>query len=251
MKTVVIAICFLFFSSAGKAQQILADTIRRNEITVNVLPVFLMFSGGTPQYNSNFHFGYNRYLKHQKVFRLGISFFPFRNNDQNNGSLMYDRTFEDKVIYKSYYHQRSAEIQLHTGLEKLFHFRRFIHGLGADLLLSHRQFRRTESYEWRYVNQPLYQFPFFNDSTNYSIDTLGFRERDTEVGIGVHVFYSLRYQMSKRFYLSLTSGISLAYVINQGTTYDGRTKKTVTENYGYVDLLPMPLISNLSICYRF
>jgi hypothetical protein len=64
------------------------------------------------------------------------------------------------------------------------------------------------------------------------------------------LFYSMRYQISKRWYVSTTIGPSLAYIFASSSQYKNSTGKTTDSKSSQFYFPNVGFISDISICFR-
>jgi len=249
---------FLIFTSIFNlnAQRFISyDTIQKHEISVSVLPVLNYFSGSFPQSEYvNFNFSYKCYFKNKFVARAAVVYFPRKNGlSSYDGAYVFDRTiFEPtgsvKNIFSLYYSNRSEKWQFNLGLEKIVKTNRLMHGFGCEIFVNKWQENFKKNYEYRYVGQSINLN--FTDTTNYSVDSLNTKSTSKFTGVGLQVFYSMRYQISKRWYVSTTIGPSLAYIFASSSQYKNSTGKTTDSKSSQFYFPNVGFISDISICFR-
>ncbi|MBA3664447.1 MAG: hypothetical protein H0W61_09600 [Bacteroidetes bacterium] len=253
MKKLIWLVLFALSSVTFKAQEYLTkDTLRKNEISLSVLPVVSFFSGSfEPSVLTNFNLSYKYYFKNNYVFRSAIVLFPKAfNSPYGAGLVFYDRTIGPNNIFYSESVGGSIKSQLNLGVEKIYKVNRLMHGFGVDAFVNHSLVNYGVHYFYRagYISNNNFYIP--GDTTNYNVDSLGYHRSERKIGVGVQVFYSVRYKISKRFYLSATVGPSFNFSFVKGSSYNNRTQQS--RNYTAFDFnFPnVGFISDVSICFR-
>ncbi len=253
MKKIVSLIALFLFAANIEAQKYTEyDTIRGNEFSLNMAPILTALAGGTnDQSLVNLNFGYKHYFKNKLVLRTALVIFPHPYATYCTVNMQFDRTVGNKNIFHTSYYGGGMKLQLNIGVEKIFKVNRLIHGFGAEIFVNHKYQNYNDSYFYRpdSINSSNY-FPF-NDTTNYYVDSLGSYSYNTSIGIGLQIFYSLRYKIAKHWYASATIGPSLNFSVSTGTSYERSTKETRNGRTFNVDIPNVPIISDISICYRF
>ncbi len=246
--------CFiigLMFSLQIPAQQTLRDTINKHEIGINLLPLLTLSSGSNINPSMAFSAYYRKFFGERYVYRIGIGLAPFINAFSNNGMLNYNRSIGQKVVFGQTNNKSTPRLILSFGGEKILRYRRLIHSIGAELLISFRSYKYDNSYIWyNAVSDPSKLFAR-HDSLDHNVDSLGSTGKFKETGIGVRILYALRYQLTKRFYVSASLGPSLVLLTATGEIFERNTQTTRQVRYFYPDITTVPFFSELSICYRF
>jgi hypothetical protein len=248
-------ICILFaliLSAKLNAQRYMDyDTIHRNEFSGSFQPLITLFMGVNDNSNlANMQLGYRHYFKKKLVLRTTLVLFPTPNNGYNNNSSTYDRTVNGVNVFRTQNYGGGMKSQLNVGLEKIFKVNRLMHGFGADVFVN-QQFK---TYDQTYYQDSLVSYPSQNyaaQSKLNTVDSLGSSYRGNQVGVGLQLFYSLRYRMSKHWYLSATVGPSVIFSSFNGRFYNRATQKELPMRNFDFNIPAMPLISDISICYRF
>ena len=122
-----------------------------------------------------------------------------------------------------------------------------MHGFGGEIFINKWQENFKKNYEYRYVGQSINLN--FNDSTNYLVDSLNYSSTSKYIGVGLQVFYTMRYQISKRFYISSTIGPSAVYLFENNNQNNKGVIKNTTSSF-FLDDFNVGLISDISICFR-
>ena len=244
-------ICLMLISQAGVLAQDHSgmDSARRHEFFVSVLPVLIPLAGGYYDNQVNFQAGYRHYTKKGVVLRSAVSIFPNANQSFFGGMPIYNRRVGNRNVFVSYLNGGGIKSQLTLGAEKIFRVKRLQHGFGVDLFFNHKYANRAEIF--RYQPDSGSVMPHLNDTTDYTVDSLGYQSWESHAGVGMQVFYSIRFRLSKRFYISSTIGPSFNFALVRGRHYDHRTKKENGYNGTSFDFPNVPLISDISICFRF
>lgn len=248
------AIVFILFSIFGKtfSQNYLSpDTARQHEISVSVLPIINFVSGSFEGSGyTNFNFGYKYYLKNKLVFRTAFVLFPHGyNRSHTEGMVIYHSTVGNKNIFYTEQASGSVKSQINIGLEKNYKYNRLIHGVGVDAFINHSRVTYQTNYFYRYTNQSLV-WSSVSDTVNYSVDSLGSGHTLKKVGCGLQVFYSVKYQISKRWYVSATVGPSVNLSFIKVFMYENETKQSSNFRVNQLDFPNVGLISDISICFR-
>lgn len=253
MKKLSIVIALILFGKNGKAQvNQKSDSLKKNEISVSVSPLLLVLGGASDMSNQvNFNFGYKRYLNEKLVLRTAVVLFANPNNNYQNGMQQYYKTIDTVNVFSTSLSGGGIKSQLNIGLEKIYKYNRLTHGYGAEVFVNHQFVNRQELYSWRTFSYTPSVFIGFNDTTNYHVDSLGYYQSGVQLGGGFQIFYSLRYKISKRWALSATIGPSFNIAWFNGNNYDRRTKKDQKLNYTSFNYPNVPLISDVSLVYRF
>jgi hypothetical protein len=227
----------------------LSDSVNKNEVFINVAPGLISVLGGQPSYLSHFSCGYRRYLTRHLVLRTAILVFPSWTHDPLNGIPMYDRTINDKNIFRSYQAGHGTKTQVNVGAEKVFQKNRWTHGFGADLFVNHQTVNQSETYFFT-PDSAANSGPA-GQPQPHGVDSLGFSQYGRLIGFGLQVFYSVRFDLGKRWRLSSTIGPSINISRELMHSDDRRSNKTGT--YVTWDLLfpNVPIVSDISVCYRF
>lgn len=241
------AICL---SGTANAQTISdLDTTRKHELTVNIVPILLPLAGAYPENHVNFQVGYRHYLKTNVVLRAAFSVFPNTNNSFMNGLPQYVKRVDDQLIFMQHITGGGVKWQLNLGLEKIFRVRRLQHGVGADLFVSHKFANQQETYFHEHDSVSVSVFP--PQPQRQTVDSLGFSETGQHLGMGFHIFYSVRMRLSERWYVSANVGPSFLYSVVSGTRFENSTKQQRDVNYTFFEYPNVPLISDVSIGVRF
>lgn len=251
MKKTLIAILLFFIIGKTNSQNYLsADTIRRHEISVSVLPVINFVSGAIRASTlTNFNFGYKYYFKNNYVLRTALVLFPKGfNSPYGAGLVFYHSTVGNKNIFYTQNVNGTIKSQLNIGIEKIYRYNRLIHGVGLDAFINQVKATYQTRYFYRYFNQNF--ITTLNDTMNYSVDSLGYKHQENKVGVGVQIFYSLKYKISKRWYISATVGPSFNFSFVNVERYEARTKETLKYKAKQFDFPNVGFISDISICFR-
>lgn len=253
MKKLSIVSAIFIFAARMTAQNYPAyDTLHKNEFSLNASPALLLLMGGmSDNYTNNFSIGYKHYFKNRTVFRTSVLIFPNANYSYYNGIPEFYRSVGNKNIFHSTYTGGGVKTQISFGAEKIFRVNRLQHGLGAEAFVNHKFVNRTEAYFYVYdsLNVPLYYQ--MQDPISNSVDSLGSHYNGRSIGVGLQVFYSLRYKISKHWYLSATVGPSANFSIVSGTFNDKRKKETYNLNSYDFQIPNVPFVSDVSIAFRF
>ncbi len=124
-----------------------------------------------------------------------------------------------------------------------------MHSFGAELFINKWQ----ESFRSNSTCKYLGASPFQNyiDTTNYSVDSLNTKTTSKIIGVGLQAFYSLRYQIAKRWYISSTISPSLSYLFVNTFNYKNATCVTTNSKPSNFLFPNVGFISDISICFRF
>jgi len=252
MKNLMVLVFYAFALNAGAQNYPEYDTIRKNEFSVSVSPALLLL-GGSSGFSSaiNFNFGYKRYFKNRFVLRTAFVIFPNPNNAYQRGNPEYFKTVDTVNVFRNYVTGGGMKSQLNIGVEKIYKVNRLMHGFGTDVFFNHRFVYVDEQYTWQSFSYTSAKLTGLNDTVNHAVDSLGFSQRGVQIGGGFQLFYSLRYKISKRLGLSATIGPSLNFSVFSGNYFDRRTKKESRAESFNVDFPNVPLISDVSLYYRF
>ncbi len=254
MKNLILIIILSITLSQLKAQRYLNyDTIHKHEISVSVLPIIDVFGGSFNRHSqyTNFNFSYKCYFKNKFVFRTAIIFFPNTAQLSYGDALhIYDRTVGLKNVFSVTNSFRSTKTQLNFGLEKIFKVNRLMQGFGIEAFVNNWTERFSKKYDYRYIGVSPNTSLASGDTTNYSVDSLGFHSSYNYIGVGLQAFYSLRYQICKRWYISSTIGPSINCIFSSGSRYNNSTNETKNTNSVFFVFPNVGFISDISICFR-
>ncbi len=250
MRTILFFLALTLITFTGSAQTVPGyDSTKKHEVSASFMPILIPLSGGSPGNYNSFQLGYRRYYKNRHVLRTSVSWFPFINQSYYSGITFFDRRVGDKNVFKQYETGGGGRAQINIGLEKIFYAKTLQHGIGADLFFNHMYSNRGEKYFYRPDTATTSIPPHtFND---YVVDSLGYFNNEQHLGVGVHLFYTIRLKMSPRWYFSATIGPTLSYAFVQGTYIDRRRGTEQKGGGSTFDLMAMPFISDFSLCFRF
>jgi hypothetical protein len=241
----------LILSQHIHAQQTLRDTINRHEIGVNLLPLLVLSSEGSINPSLAFTAYYRKFFGKRYAYRVGVALAPFMNAASNSGVLNYNRSVGQKVVFGQTNNESTPKMILSFGGEKILRYRRLIHSVGAELLISYRNYKYDNRYIWYNATSDPSKFFTGHDSLDHNVDSLGNSGKFQETGIGVRVLYSLRYQLTKRFYIAASLGPSLVLLAANGEVFERNTQNSKRVRYFYPDITTVPFFGELSVCYRF
>jgi hypothetical protein len=257
MRKILIVLGFMLCVKLNAQRYMDYDTIHRNEFSVSFQPVLSLFMS---ENNSgrlvNFQIGYRHYFKNKVVLRAAFLLFPDNSNGNNYYGLnLYDRTIDSVNVFRTQYNKNGLKTQLNMGLEKIFKVNRLMHGVGFEIFVNHQYVGYNDVYTWYDRKQHVGTivsglYPDPNASYNV-VDSLGGNYRGTQVGGGLQLFYSLRYKISRHWYFSGTIGPSVNYSVLNANFFDKRTRSTLHTRSSNMDFPAMPLISDVSLCFRF
>jgi hypothetical protein len=244
-----VSIFFILLSKLMHSQSYLSyDTLRKNEISVSTLPILNVLSLAIPNSQSTFNFGYKHFFKNKMVLRTSFSIF-IKGSEYNSNQQFYQE-IDTAYIYSFYQIGGGNKTQLSLGLEKIFKINRLQHGVGFEIGLNHQFYTQSLSYT-------AYKKQFNGNNTtmnfyNYkNIDSLGYSNRGNRIGIATHIFYTLRYCISKHWYLSTTIGPSFNYVFYKGNYVNRETKEEYISKRQFADFPNVGFISDVSLAFRF
>ncbi|MCC6370935.1 MAG: hypothetical protein IT236_08025 [Bacteroidia bacterium] len=236
------------------------DTLLVNEWSFGVAPVLSVLTGGFSQDNnySSFHFGYNRYFKNKTALRFTGSVYPFKGGNGYEGIVFYDRTVDtlavvhvDQSVYKS-------RLQLSVGLEKIYKINRFQHGFGFDAGYFTKTTKVRQLYTWYPKSMPIHsknRLKYTSDSSAFpgliynKVDSLSYSYIQTTNGVSLHLFYSLRHQISKRLYVNANLGSLLFMGVTRRSAYTGAKAPRI--NGTSYDFEAALLLLDVALSYRF
>ncbi len=249
-KTVLTLIIATIFLNLKAQRYNTYDTLHKHELSFSALPLLNYFSGSySYKPYVNFNLFYKHYFKNKFVLRTALVYFPGKNGLSTcEGVYIYDRTVGVKNVFSRNYSSRSDKWQFNLGAEKIFKINRLMHGFGGEIFINKWRESFKKNYEYRYIGiNPINRS--FTDTTNYSVDSLNTQSNYKHIGIGLQVFYSLRYQISKHWYISTTIGPNIAYLFINSTQSKNNVIQASTSSH-FLDDFNVGLISDISICFR-
>lgn len=228
------------------------DSVQKNMIGFSVLPVLSFLSGSYDvSQHTNFNLSYRRNLSKSYTFRSALIIFP-------KSVLGFDYPRPTSVLYTPsgakplYYGIRyggSPKAQLNVGFSKTIRSRIFDHSIGAEAFVNHYSANYDERYF--YYRDSLYPSGNIIQVPQY-LDGYGRKKFDEkETAVGLHLLYNLGLKLTKHWYLSATAGISGSVNFNSRDINEDTINFEKDRSYAYFQLLPMPLLSDFSICYRW
>jgi len=227
------------------------DSIHKNEFSFNVLPVITVISGGSTGASANFNLSYKRYLKNNYVLRSAFVFYPAVNNRNDDGIAQYNRTIDTLNVFQTRMNS-GKRWQLNLGFEKLFYTKRMMHGFGADFSFANENNASINHFWWEPKSTQAvagYQM-YTNDNFKVNkIDSLSYSSTENKVGFGTQLFYSARFRMTKRLYLSSTFGPSL--MVYSTTVNSSKIQNAGYNNLKFINIDFNVILSDISIAYRF
>lgn len=249
MKKMVVLLAIIAFGMNVTAQSV-NDSLRKNEFSVSVLPMFVAFAGASSGNTfTNFNFGYKRYIKNKYAFRTALVFFPASAYRYNNGVPEYYNTV-DTMNYFRIANTSGTKLQLNLGAERIYTMKRFMHGIGADICFSYQRVNSNEDFYKQRVNTATsVPWAYYPVNFDQRVDTMSRFYQLKGFGVGTQVFYSLRFRMSEKFYLSSTIGpyLNLSFMKCMNSNISEMKVGSVFSN---IDLNSI-WVSDLSIAYRF
>jgi hypothetical protein len=243
----VLFIFFLFFAVlSSRAQSYLEyDTMRKKEISASFQLVLGFFVAGAEPYQRGLHFGYKIYKNNRQVLRFGLK--TILMPGESSGYIEYVKPVDSMFMYHLASNYHGPILQSSFGFEKIYKVNRLMHGVGIEAF-ANWQWTHRSSY---YFLSPFNSYENVDPFPQKYIDTLGFRERGTWWGLGCQAFYSLRYRISSRWYLSSTVGPRINFGFYRGRKWINGQPNRIT-NYDFrIDWPDIFLISDISLAYRF
>jgi hypothetical protein len=237
------------------------DTIRRNELSLSVLPVLALFSGYYPSDERNvmYNFGYKHYLKNRYVLRASFGISPEYYMTGGVDAERYIRTVDTVNVFSNYSVRARQKMQLNFGFEKIYLVKRFMHGIGAELILSYQTFDYNRNAYWypTYLSagDPQRDELYYNNANIVKkqvyngVDSLSYSYVTKEKSLGIRLFYSLRYKINRHFYVSSTLGPVMAFTTKNYSDQKGNSAQYYAGNGYSLDF--NLLISDISLAFRF
>jgi hypothetical protein len=241
MKTpMAIAVAALvLITNSALAQSRDSSLIKKNELSIDLLPVLKIFSDIEQNYNYRGTVQYKRQLSKHIYFRFGLTLIKKVQARKYSDPYIYpvDSIF-DGVTFSRYIYK--PEAQFNPGIEYRWGKKRLIHFTGLDIGYAY-----SETIYKRYDGTKQRDY-YFNPNTSQNIDVgitkkdyreiLTYSEMTVKNAISFTPFYGMQYLFSKRFFFSMQLGIQLQYLPAYKHT-------RVAE--------PLGIINNFSIAYRF
>ncbi len=211
--------------------------IRKNEIGLNVLPLFIAISGASSNYNDLFNFTYRRLLKPKHALRITSGIY-LNGNDWSNGYPLIVSKSNSVTVYQTNYSTGRVNVQSGIGYEYILGKRKLKHVFGCDLTYNYQKVTSNRSYyqikDSTDVNNNMHQ-------TYSSIDTGIVSKSFINHKLGANLFYSLRYPLGNKWLL--TASTILSY---QTWRSDEFAKKSTINQFDVKGL-----VSEVSLFYRF
>jgi hypothetical protein len=206
--------------------------------------------GGYHSPTSHFSAGYRRFLTPNLILRTAVVVFPSWSYDFMNGVPIYHSTMDGKYVFRTNMSGYGTKSQVNIGAEKVIRKNRWTHGLGVELFTNYRTENASENYFFFALDSTAGQFSQGNAHPN-AIDSLGFYNYGYDIGLGFQVFYSVRYDIGKRWRISATVGPSFNFTWGTVWSEDRvRDTKGKYKTWGY-NFPNVPLVSDISVGYRF
>jgi hypothetical protein len=243
----------LVFCFKTKAQtQLSFDSLPKNEFSFSFLPLVQLLMRQRNYQFLNLNFSYKRYLKDHAVLRSSVSLFP--NTESEYGTL--EPKFYDTLVFTgTSYYATSPKTRFNLGLEEIFRVKRFVHGVGVDLFINFRTSFYREEVMWNtlygYTHPPPSNVTVINNGTPNKVDSLSSYYRAKETGLGIHVFYSLKYQINKRFIINSTFGLLIETVEKKYTESSGKRAAEFRRTEHYTMDPTLLFLGDISLGYRF
>lgn len=250
MKKISIVLAMLLFGMKAQAQ-CEADTVHKNEFSFSILPMAVILAGSDPEGRmNNFNLSYKRYMKKGLVLRTALVYFPNVGKKHNDGNPVFDRIVDTMNVFRVN-SNNGSRTQVNVGLEKVFTKGRMIHGFGTDLWVNSEKNSQQINYWWESQkadpNSASNTSPYWNQKNN--VDSLTNYTQTKTTGVGLQLFYSARFRMSKRFYLSCTAGPHFNLGFTNVYAASSNRKNAVGMKWASIDF--NLLISDVSLAYRF
>lgn len=250
MKNLSIVIALTVFGMNIKAQNDV-DTIHKNEFSFNVLPVIITLGGGSAGSYSNFNLGYKRYFKNNFVLRTAFVFYPAVNSRNDDGLAQFSRTVDTLNVFQTRLGSGSRW-QANLGFEKIVKSKRMMHGFGTDFWFTKENNSALNHSWWEPKSKNHIAGYQMYSNENYAknvIDSLTYTSTEQKAGIGAQLFYSARFRISKRFYISSTFGPR--FTVYSHKVNNSMHQKPANGPLKYTTMDFELLLSDISIAYRF
>lgn len=236
------------------------DSIRRHELSAGFLPVFSALSGNfKPGQFTTFNVFYKYHTPKKWVLRCGLVFYPPTSLGSYDCMIQFSRTVDSFNVFFTQSTRREAGLQLNLGLEKIFSAKRLQQSLGGDIWVNHHQRYHQTSYFWypdtvNFEKHNLVQLPFSQfqggSGTYNGVDSLSYSYGLSGTGIGIQLFYNLRFRLHEKWYLNATAGPWFNIGFYRYRSGSGRFAAASGNSLFETDLLFL-LISDLSLAFRF
>lgn len=238
---IVLAIILFFYSKTGFSQLKKDSTIiKKNEISIDLLPIMKIFSDIDQGYNFRGTTQYKRLLKNNFYFRFGFTLIKkHRNKTYSDPIRSYVDSIHDGVNFHSY--EYKPEVQFNSGIEyrwgkkKLKYFAGIDIGYAYSEIIYKEYYVLTEKYTNFYPNNVRLYSDFSNKKNDFH-ESVTYSRTDIKNAICFTPFYGIQYHFSKQFFFSMQLSIQLQYNQKYKET-------TINEPFG--------IINNFSIAYRF
>jgi hypothetical protein len=264
MKKTAVLFAFIFSLKMNAQNVLVYDSMPRHEVSASFLPVFsFIINAGNNSPYTNFNFSYKYNFKNKTVFRSSFSYFPFTYHD---GGYVQTPMFIDTLfLLDDISLHQNVKVQFNIGFEKIFRAKRFIHGYGGEFFVNRKTFSFYRLYRWYPVKDlwsgALYDSKYMSQYTTYNgsgfgiynvVDSLSTRYTLREVRYGLQLFYSLKYQINKRFIINSTVGSYFALVQGKYLSSEGKDAYKYKGTYYAFDQYWNPLFfGDISLAYRF
>jgi hypothetical protein len=251
-KTFIILFVFGVLVTHARKDPEKKDSLRviKNEIGFNTLPLISVLGGSVPGSNVRWAANYRRYIDEKNIFRVSLSVFPHMDILFVNGSMVFHQIADTFLIYKNYQRIQNPKMQVNIGYERVFRSRKLIHSFGVDLFANYQHSERKDRYYWIGKSADPAKSETFFEMMKNPVDTIGNVQTTDFIGIGLNPFYNIRLPISKHWIVSATVGAGFQIAYGTSTTTDRKTGKVTSDRVYNLDATG-PLISDLSICYRF
>lgn len=245
--SVILLLLFLAFECNAQDQR---DSSNKNEVSINLLPLVGLSVGAMPVSTSFLSVDFSRKISSKNFFNIGIGVLPFQRYSYNYFP-SYHSTVGDKNVFHNFIYSPTPKLLLSLGGERRISSRRFEHGLGGAVFLTYQSINIFSDYIWAPNGEAPNSHFLRGDTASHKVDSLGYKERQKNTGIGLHVYYSLRLHLNKRFSILIQGGPNCSFILSERRNEDFKTKNIRTYRHNFLEPFTLPLISRFSLAFRF
>lgn len=230
----------LFFNRGAIAQHSDSSRVKKNELSIDLLPVLKLLSDLDQNYNYRGTVQYKRQLGKGWYARVGFSLIKKVQARPYSDPYIYPvDSIHDDVTFSQYIYK--PELQFNPGIEYRWGKKRLVHFTGLDIGYAYsetiyRRFKgtkRRDSYFNPNVSSQHLEGPGKNPDY---CEILTYSGMSVKHAVSFTPFYGMQYLFSKRFFFSMQLGIQLQYL----------------PAYKHMQVAqPSGFIQNFSIAYRF
>ncbi|HEY0031216.1 MAG TPA: hypothetical protein VGC65_10690 [Bacteroidia bacterium] len=255
MKKRSIAIPLLAATMAASAQEPVKapaniPDMKKNELSINAVPVFKMLSNTGPSPATRFSFTYKRYLNEKSTLRFSvkadrIDLAANKYNPWNEHILLGDDTVitKERRVSPAYFSPH-----LNIGYERLFGRNKLKWFYGADLSVGYARSRSFIESKTLIKDTTQGAGGWIESMTNQSEILSTTTKKITSLGLSP--FFGLKYPLSKRLSVSAQVGVDMVYRNEDRTETTGSTvKKYRVSSFDFNQ--DTGFLNDISLIYKF